>query len=44
MAAKLMRAAAEGFKDCTFVEKSVTIKSALKSADIEALRALAEEL
>ena len=42
-AAKAMRAELEGMKNVTIAEKTVTIKSAVKEADKEALKALAEE-
>ena len=43
-AAKAMRAELEGMKNVTIAEKAVTIKSAVKEADKEALKALAEEI
>lgn len=43
-AAKAMRAELEGMKNVTIAEKTVTIKSAVKEADKEALKALAEEI
>lgn len=44
MAAKKMRAAMEGFKNINFIEKPVTIKSALKTADLAQLEELADAL
>lgn len=44
MAAKKMRAELEGLKNINFVEPVVTIKSAMKQADIKNLEALAEAL
>lgn len=44
LAGKLMRAYAEGFKDCTVVEPQVTIRSAVKAADVRQLEALAAAL
>ena len=44
MAAKKMRAEMEGLKDITFVEPVITIKSAMKQADLAQVEALAEAL
>ena len=44
MAAKKMRAAMENFKNITFVDGAVTIKSALKSEDVAKLENLANAL
>ena len=44
MAAKKMRAEMEGLKDITFIEPVITIKSALKQADLAQVEALAEAL
>ena len=44
MAAKKMRAEMEGLKNITFVEPVITIKSAMKQADLAQLEALAEAL
>ena len=44
MAAKKMRAEMEVLKDITFVEPVITIKSAMKQADLEELERLAETL
>ena len=44
MAAKLMKEYVEGFKDCTLVEPTVTIKSVLNAASRDQLRQLAEAL
>lgn len=44
MAAKKMRAAMDGFKNITFVETAVTLKSAMKKEDVEKLEALAKNL
>ncbi len=44
MAAKKMRAEMEGLKDITFVEPVITIKSAIKQADLAQVKALAEAL
>lgn len=44
MAAKKMKTAMEGFKNLTFVENAVTIKSAMKEADVAQLEKLADEL
>ena len=43
-AAKRMRAAMDGFKNINFIEKPVTIKSALKTSDIIQLEELASAL
>ena len=44
MAAKKMRAAMENFKNITFIEKPVTLKSAMKNADLASLEELADAL
>ena len=44
MAAKKMRAEMDGLKDITFVEPIITIKSAMKQADLPQVEALAEAL
>ena len=44
MAGKLMKAYADGFKDCRVAEQIVTIRSVMKEKDITALEALADEL
>ena len=44
IAAKKMRAELEGLKNLTFVDTTVSIKSAMKDADIKELEALADEL
>ena len=44
MAAKRMRTLLEGQKELTFLENTVTIKSALKESDITQLEKLADEL
>ena len=44
MAAKKMKALLEPLKNITFIEPIVTIKSALKSADLETLQTLADNL
>ena len=44
MAAKAMRAKLEGFKDITFTQHSVQIKSALNEDSLAQIEALAEEL
>ena len=44
MAAKKMRAEMEGLKDITFVEPVITIKSAMKQADLAQVETLAEAL
>ncbi len=44
MAAKKMRAEMEGLKNLVFADITVTIKSAMKEADIKQLEALADEL
>ena len=44
MTAKKMRAEMEGLKDITFVEPVITIKSAMKKADLAQVEALAEAL
>lgn len=44
IAAKKMRAELEGLKNLTFVDTTVSIKSAMKDADIKQLEALADEL
>ena len=44
MAAKKMRAEMEGLKDITFIEPVITIKSAMKQADLAQVEALAEAL
>ena len=44
MAAKRMKALMEGFKNLTFTENTVTIKSAMKGPDIAQLENLADEL
>ncbi|MBO7484294.1 MAG: FprA family A-type flavoprotein [Alphaproteobacteria bacterium] len=44
MAAKKMRAEMESLKDITFIEPVITIKSALKQADLAQVEALAEAL
>ena len=44
LAGKLMRAYIEGFKDCTIAETTVTLRTAMKPADVEQLEKLAEEL
>lgn len=43
-AGKWMKTAFEGMKNITLCEKSVTIKSVAKEADVEAMRELAEEI
>lgn len=43
-AGKWMKTAFEGMKNITLCEKSVTIKSTAKEADVEAMRELAEEI
>lgn len=44
MAAKKMKTAMEGFKNITFIESAVTIKSAMKESDFGQLEKLADEL
>jgi len=44
IAAKKMKTAMEGFKNITFAENTVTIKSAMKEADVAQLEKLADEL
>ena len=44
IAAKKMRAELEGLKNLTFADTTVSIKSAMKDADIKHLEALADEL
>ncbi len=44
MAAKKMRSEMEGLKNLTFADTTVTIKSAMKEADVKQLEALADEL
>ena len=44
MAAKVMKGMLEGCKNITWLENTVTIKSAVKKADLEKIDALAEEL
>ena len=44
IAAKKMRAELEGLKNLTFADTTVSIKSAMKDADIKQLEALADEL
>lgn len=44
MAAKKMRAEMEGLKNLVFADITVTIKSAMKEADVKQLEALADEL
>lgn len=44
MAGKLMRAYAEGFKNCTVVEPVVTIRSAMNAASVKAMEKLADAL
>ena len=44
IAAKKMRAELEGLKNLTFADTTVSIKSAMKEADIKQLEALADEL
>jgi len=44
IAAKKMKTAMEGFKNITFIENVVTIKSAMKDSDIAQLEKLADEL
>lgn len=44
MAAKHMRAAIEGMKDITLVEKTVSIRSAVKENDIKDMEEMAKEL
>ena len=44
MAAKKMRTELEGLKDIMFIEPVITIKSALKQADLEQIKSLAETL
>ena len=44
MAAKKMRTAMESFKNLTFLENTVTIKSAMKDSDVTQLEKLADEL
>ena len=44
IAAKKMKTAMEGFKNITFIENAVTIKSAMKDSDIAQLEKLADEL
>ena len=44
IAAKKMKTAMEGFKNITFIENAVTIKSAMKDSDITQLEKLADEL
>ncbi len=44
MAAKKMRAEMEGLKDITFLEPVITIKSAMKQADLAQVEALADVL
>ena len=44
MAAKKMRAEMEGLKDITFLEPVITIKSAMKQADLAQVEALADAL
>lgn len=43
-AAKQIRAALEGMKEITVIDKAVTIKSVMKDADIAAMREMAAEL
>ena len=44
MAAKKMRTELEGLKDIMFIEPVITIKSAMKQADLEQIKSLAETL
>ena len=44
MAAKHIRAALEGLKDMTVLEKAVTIKSAMKENNIAEMEEMAKEL
>ena len=44
IAAKKMRAELEGLKDITFMNNVVSIKSAMKDADVKQIEALADEL
>ncbi|MGN0400754.1 MAG: FprA family A-type flavoprotein [Acetatifactor sp.] len=44
LAGKLMRAYIENFKECTIAETTVTLRTAMKSADVEQLEKLAKEL
>ena len=44
MAAKKMRSEMEGLRNLTFADTTVTIKSAMKEADVKQLEALADEL
>ena len=44
MAAKKMKEAMQNFKDITFIETPVTIKSAMKTSDLKALENLADSL
>ncbi len=44
IAAKKMRAELEGLKNLTFLDNTVSIKSAMKEADVKQLEALADEL
>lgn len=43
-AARTMKAALEGMKNITVCEKTVTVKSVMKSSDIEAMELLADEI
>lgn len=44
IAAKKMRAELEGLKNITFMQNTVSIKSAMKDADVKQIEALADEL
>ena len=44
MAAKHIRAALEGLKDMTVLEKAVTIKSAMKESNVAEMEEMAKEL
>ncbi len=44
IAARQMRAALEGMKDITIVDKTVTIKSSMKESDIAGMKEMADEL
>lgn len=44
IAAKQMRAALEGMKDITIVDKTVTIKSSMKESDVAGMNEMADEL
>ncbi len=44
IAAKKMRAELEGLKNITFMDNTVSIKSAMKEADVKQIEALADEL